>query len=51
MPTHLCVITLRHHPRHPAQIEAHAVFRLRQIELFGHGVYIHSWAWNGQAVF
>src|SRR5437764_15058005 len=41
MPPHFRVIKLRHRPRHPTQVEAHAVFRRRQIQFFRHGVYMH----------
>src|SRR5205823_2296457 len=41
MPPHFRVIKLRHRPRHPTQVKAHAVFHRRQIQFFGHGVYIH----------
>ena len=43
MPPHLRVIKLRHSPRHPTQVEAHAVLHRRQIKFFGHGVYMHFW--------
>jgi len=41
MPPHFGVIKLRHRPRYPAQIEAHAVLHRRHIEFFRHSVYMH----------
>src|SRR5438034_11788921 len=41
MPPHFRVIKLRHRPRHPTQVKAHAVFRRRQIQFFRHDVYMH----------
>jgi len=42
MPPYFRVKKLRHRPRHPTQVEAHAVFRRRQIQFFRHrGVYMH----------
>ena len=41
MPPHFRVIKLRHRPRHPTQVKAHAVFYRGHIEFFGHGVYMH----------
>lgn len=36
------VIKLRHHPRHPTQVEAHAVFACRHIQILRHRiVYMH----------
>ena len=34
VPPHLRVIKLRHRPRHPSQIEAHAVFYRRHVQFF-----------------
>src|ERR1051326_8778441 len=41
MPPHLGVIKLRHRPRHPAQIEAHAVLHCGHIQFLRHSVYMH----------
>ena len=42
MSPHFRVIKLRYSPRHPTQVEAHAVFRRRHIQFFCHDcVYIH----------
>ena len=41
VPPHFGVIKLRHHPRHPAQIEAHAVLYGRHIQFLRHCVYMH----------
>src|SRR5207244_4916777 len=51
MPPHFRVIKLRHRPRHPTQVKAHAVFHRRQIQFFGHGVYMHYCTQNCQALF
>ena len=43
VPTQFGVEELRHGPRHPAQVEAHAVFHRRHIEFLSHlTVYIHT---------
>ena len=42
MPPHFRVIKLRHRPRHPTQIKAHAVLHRRHIQFFCHlDVYMH----------
>ncbi len=42
MSPHFRVIKLRHSPRHPTQVEAHAVFRGQHIQFFCHDdVYMH----------
>src|SRR5947207_6403986 len=51
MPSHFRVIKLRHSPRHPTQVKAHAVFRRQQIQFFGHIVYMHYWAESCQVFF
>ena len=43
MPPHFRVKELRHFPRYPTQVEAYTVFHRRQIQFFGHGVYMHFW--------
>jgi len=40
MPPHFRVEKLRHRPRHPTQVEAHAVFHRRHIQFFRHVVCI-----------
>ena len=43
MPPHFRIKELRHFPRYPTQVEAYTVFHRRQIQFFGHGVYMHFW--------
>ena len=44
VPTHFRVIKLRDRPRHPTQIEAHAVLYRGHIQVFRHCVYMHYWS-------